>query len=136
LIVIDASFALALALPDEDSPTAESIAELLLFEVPVVPSIWVTEVANSVLSASRRGRLREADEGQVAQALHMLDVKIEPIDLEGAIERILPLARKHGLSIYDAAYLELAQSTSSRLATLDRKLRKAALAEGVSVLDA
>jgi predicted nucleic acid-binding protein len=136
LIVIDASFALALVLPDETSPAADIMAELLLHEEPVAPSIWVMEVANALLAAGRRGRLRQNDEGQVAQALRMLAVRVDPVDLDAAMANILPIARKHGLSAYDAAYLELALRTSSRLATLDRQLRKAAIAEGLGVVNA
>ncbi len=44
----------------------------------------------------------------------------------------LELARKHRLSVHDAAYLALAISTSHRLATLDLRLADAARAEGVS----
>jgi predicted nucleic acid-binding protein len=44
------------------------------------------------------------------------------------------LARKHKLSIYDAAYLELAVAQKLVLATLDDGLAKAAKAEGILVL--
>jgi predicted nucleic acid-binding protein len=40
----------------------------------------------------------------------------------------------HRLTSYDAAYLELAMRTALPLATLDQDLRKAASAEGVSLL--
>ncbi len=48
---------------------------------------------------------------------------------------VLRLARKHRLSVYDAAYLELAQRERLRPATLDRNLAKAARAEGIPLLD-
>jgi predicted nucleic acid-binding protein len=44
------------------------------------------------------------------------------------------LARNHRLSVYDAAYLELAQREGIPLATLDADLQKAAAAAGVGLL--
>ncbi|MCY3789515.1 MAG: type II toxin-antitoxin system VapC family toxin [Gemmatimonadetes bacterium] len=41
------------------------------------------------------------------------------------------LADRHGLSVHDAAYLELAHRMRLPLATLDRALASAALATGV-----
>ena len=49
------------------------------------------------------------------------------------VRNVLPLAREHGLSAYDAAYLELSVRYSAPLATLDRKLRKAAQKAGVKL---
>jgi predicted nucleic acid-binding protein len=46
---------------------------------------------------------------------------------------VLSLARGHGLSAYDATYLELALRRGLPLATLDRRLRAAAEAAGVSL---
>jgi predicted nucleic acid-binding protein len=44
------------------------------------------------------------------------------------------LCRKHGLTAYDAAYLELAMRGTHALATVDEALRRAAIAENASVL--
>lgn len=44
------------------------------------------------------------------------------------------LASRHGLTLYDAAYLELAKRRGLPLATLGRELRSAASAEGVILL--
>ena len=44
------------------------------------------------------------------------------------------LAERFKLSVYDAAYLELAQRRQLPLATLDKELRTAATASGVEVL--
>ena len=46
----------------------------------------------------------------------------------------LPAAERRRLTLYDAAYLELAQRRRLPLATLDRDLAAAAGAEGVVVL--
>ena len=44
------------------------------------------------------------------------------------------LAERHGLTIYDAAYLEIASRRKIPLATLDRQLRAAARDEKVELL--
>ncbi|HJW78510.1 MAG TPA: type II toxin-antitoxin system VapC family toxin [Beijerinckiaceae bacterium] len=46
----------------------------------------------------------------------------------------MALARRHRLTVYDAAYLELAQREGVPLATLDGPLAAAARADGVPVL--
>ncbi len=48
----------------------------------------------------------------------------------------MALARTRKLTVYDAAYLELAQRERLPLATLDRALEKAAIAEGVALFGA
>ena len=47
---------------------------------------------------------------------------------------VLRLARAHRLSVYDAAYLELAQREGLPLATLDADLQRAAAGEGVALV--
>lgn len=71
--------------------------------------------------------------------LHWEDLGRLPIDTEPALntargEEVLALGEKHGLTVYDAAYLELARRYQFPLATLDGDLRKAAQAEGVDLL--
>jgi PIN domain len=53
--------------------------------------------------------------------------------MPGRLARILALARRHGLSSYDATYLELAQRLGAALASFDRQLNQAARAIGVAL---
>ncbi len=46
----------------------------------------------------------------------------------------LALARAHGLSSYDASYLDLAMKKGLPLATLDKKLKQAAKAAKLRIL--
>lgn len=55
-------------------------------------------------------------------------------DVERAWSDILPLARQEGLTVYDAAYLDLAMRLALPLLTLDRDLAAAAKRLGVPVL--
>jgi predicted nucleic acid-binding protein len=66
---------------------------------------------------------------------------LKPISLLGATvdhapdeSEVLTLARRHRLTVYDAAYLELARREALPLATLDSELANAARAEKVMVL--
>jgi predicted nucleic acid-binding protein len=45
------------------------------------------------------------------------------------------LARAHGISVYDDTYLELAVRRASDLASIDRSLRRAAIAEGLMLVE-
>ena len=63
--------------------------------------------------------------------LQRLDISVDPATPAHALAATLQLARRHKLSAYDAAYLELALRTGLPLATLDEKLLKAARKAGV-----
>jgi len=125
--VVDASTALSWCFPDEGAalPTDESVA--------VVPTLWPLEVANGLLVGERRGRITRAQATRLAECLlAVLDVQID--DASDTFKGILPLAREYGLSVYDAAYLELAIRLGLPLATGDGKLAVAAEQCGVDLL--
>ena len=65
---------------------------------------------------------------------HMKDIRTLSIetDADHADEAVSSLSRKHGLSGYDAAYLETAVRHKAQLSTLDKKLACAAANEGVA----
>jgi predicted nucleic acid-binding protein len=71
-------------------------------------------------------------------AAFLRDLGLLPIRLESAGDEaiLMTLARKRKLTVYDAAYLELAKREGLPLATLDRDLEKAAIAEGVALFGA
>jgi predicted nucleic acid-binding protein len=131
VIIVDASVALAWCLSDEEDAFAERALERAASERAAAPVHWALEVANGLLTAERRGRLREADVERAGRFLADLDVEIVPVELFTATGSVLDLARKHKLSAYDAAYLGLAWFRGVPLATIDAKLRAACAAEGV-----
>ncbi len=122
--VLDASVTLARLVPDEMlSPSSMKAIEQ---EAIVVPALWPFEVANALEVMRRRGRL---DEPALADALSLLDSLAPEIELVSAVRcwgSVSGLARQYRLSVYDAAYLELAKRRRLPLATLDDALRKAA----------
>lgn len=100
----------------------------------MAPAHWPTEISNGLLVASRRKRIK-ADQ----PALFWDELARLPVEIEGALSApqakiVLALAEKHGLTVYDTAYLELAQRRQLSLGTLDADLRTAAQAEGVVTL--
>ena len=129
-LVVDASVVVAWLFDDEDEPSADNVLEQLAEDGAFVPQLWHLETRNSLLTAERRGRLSSEEVKERLDALNGLPIATdEEPDLQCAFD----LARAHGLSLYDALYLELAKRKGARLATLDRPLGRAAVAEGVRI---
>lgn len=128
-IVIDNSVFLSWCLGVEDDATATRAMQRVADEGGLVPRIWWYELRNALLTNERRGRL------SLQQVSDTLDDSLElgiAIDDEHDASLLLDIARRHGLTVYDAAYLEVALRRSLPLATLDRRLRGAAETIGVS----
>ncbi len=98
------------------------------------PALWRWEVANGLLMAERRKRIFPADCNRHLTELYALPVETDGNASQEAWNASLLLARKHSLTIYDAAYLELAIRQGVALGSLDTALRKAAKSEGVKLL--
>lgn len=133
--VADASAALPWCFIDEATPWTEDLLDRLQNREEVcVPAHWPIEVMNGLLMAVRRKRIDLDRVTRFAGDLASLPIRIEPPYAPALWNLIVQVAAKHKLTIYDAAYLELAQRTGLPLATLDNDLRKAAQAEGVPLL--
>ncbi len=133
--VLDASVALAWALPDERSLEADRfLSRISSKDVLWVPSLWWYEVANALLIAERRKRIKEAEGIQLRKLYGILPIRTEMTIGLDMMERFRTLAQEYGISVYDAAYLDLALSKGLRIATLDEKLRSAAQKAGVGIL--
>jgi predicted nucleic acid-binding protein len=129
--VLDASVAACWLLPDERHPAADAAYALIAQDWAMAPSLWWYEIRNIFIVNERRRRL---DSAKTAQALRLLRDLPVTIDRDVDEESVLRLARQHRLSVYDAAYLELAQRESVSLATLDAGLANAARAEHVPLI--
>jgi predicted nucleic acid-binding protein len=99
----------------------------------VVPAIWHLEVANALLMGERRKRSTRADTATWTAFLATLPIDVDNETPGRAWDEVLDLARAQNLTSYDAAYLELAIRRGLPLATLDDKLRMAAIAVGTAV---
>jgi predicted nucleic acid-binding protein len=133
VIVVDASIALAWCLSDEEDELAERVLVQVASDGGIAPAHWPLEVANGLLAAERRGRLEVTDSDRARRLLADLQIEIIPIELSTAAGMVLDTARSHGLSAYDAAYLDLANFRRLALATLDTDLSRAAAAAGVPI---
>ena len=130
---LDASAVASWAFSDENEPIAVAAYERLRTEQACVPAHWWFEVRNALIVSERRGRIRDTETKTFLMGLVLLPIAIDRAPDEAGI---LALARRHRLTFYDAAYLDVANRLSVPLATLDKKLAAAALAENLSLLQA
>lgn len=130
--VVDASVAVGWVHPAQATPETVAMLEAIADGAPLeVPALWPMEVANALLVLVRRGKL-EDDERQIGLGwLQGLPLRIDHDAAALAFSRLSELADSHDLSIYDAAYLELAQRRKLALGCKDGALRKAATRAGV-----
>lgn len=132
--VLDTSVTMAWCFENEATPYSAHVLDLLVDDAAVAPSIWPLEVVDVIRNAERRQRLSAADAARFLGLLSGLDITADTISLERAAGSVLGLARAHGLTSYDASFLELAMRKGLPLATLDTRLRAAAEAAGVEVI--
>jgi predicted nucleic acid-binding protein len=130
-VVVDSSIAAAWSIPDEKSLVADRALTIASEDGIIVPQIFWYEIRNVLVLNERRARLTVEDtEGALAR-LYALNPGVAAL-LPDSLD--MRLARKHSLTIYDAAYLALALREGTILATLDRKLAAAAVSESVAVV--
>jgi predicted nucleic acid-binding protein len=132
--VLDASIALAWCFADEATPATDALLDRLSDEEAAAPALWRLEVANALAMAERRGRLSVAGLTRSVSLLQRLAVSIDSEGAERAFRELLDLARRERLTVYDAAYLELALRLGLPLASKDAKLRAAGAGLGLLLL--
>ena len=98
------------------------------------PQHWPLEAVNGLLVAQRRGRVDAAKRRNLISLLHALPIRIDGETATQVWSATQTIAGAHGLSAYDAAYLELALRLGTPLATNDRQLATAAKSLGVPLL--
>lgn len=126
--VVDASVTAVWFLPDEHSDVADAVMDALLRKTACAPDLLRHEVRSVLLKAERRNRISNDIVLASLTRLHHLPISIADA---GDDTLVVGLARKHQLSVYDAAYLSLAIMEGIPLATLDKKLQQAAIEEAV-----
>ena len=129
--VLDSSVTMAWVLRDEQSAQADAALEQVAEIGGIAPALWWVEVRNVLVIAERRERLTQEDTAAAVQAIDVLGIHLDHAPDNASLLR---LARTHGLSAYDALYLELAVRQQRPLATLDHKLSVAAQAEGIALM--
>jgi predicted nucleic acid-binding protein len=133
-IVLDASATLASFFRDERTPAIGALFERVARIGAIAPAIWPLEVANGLQMAVRRSRVDAAFRSVALRDLAAFPIVLDSETSTAAWTTLPPIADLHGLTIYDAAYLELALRKGSALASIDKKLRAAGAASGLELL--
>jgi predicted nucleic acid-binding protein len=132
--VLDNSVALTWCFEDERTIVTTALLHRIAETGAFAPMLWPLEALNGLLVAERRGRLDAARRHRLAGFLQALPVTLDSDTPKQVWTATAHLAERFGLSAYDAAYLELAARHQLPLASLDRDLRSAASALGLSLL--
>ena len=133
-LVLDSSATLAWIYGDETPEAIGRVFDAIADNGALVPTLWRLEVANSLTMAVRKRRI-DPDFRRAALAdLALLDITTDQQTDSYAWTDTVNLADHFNLTVYDAAYLELARRRMLPLATLDQELQTAATAIGVTVL--
>ena len=122
-IVVDNSVVLCWCLADESDPVADRAMQRVVNDGAVVPGIWWYELRNALVVNERRGRIDTADTVAILTDLREMSIAIDRDHDDGVL---FSLARRHDLSAYDAAYVEVALRRGIPMASLDRQFRQAA----------
>jgi predicted nucleic acid-binding protein len=132
-IVVDSSVAMTWCLTNQRTPVTESVLRALAEASAIVPALWWSEVTNVTALAERRGYIGAAERERFFALIRGLRISAEPSDPDRTCGPIYELAQSHGLTIYDATYLEIAKRSAAPLASLDAALCRAAVTERVRV---
>jgi predicted nucleic acid-binding protein len=103
-------------------------------DAAVASSFWPHEVLNALLAGEKRKRISKEMIQSFLEDLRLLPVTLEQCPAGVVFDRIQSLSRKHALTAYDAAYLDLALENGLALATLDDALVRACQNAGVGLV--
>jgi predicted nucleic acid-binding protein len=132
--VVDASVVFAWQFPDEETSRVEDVVETFLDRGAAVPVHWCAEISSGFAVAVRRGRMAADFRDGALARLPSLPIEVDEESAMAFFGATQIYCDRHGLSAYDAAYIELAARRGLSLATLDIRLANAARKEGVAVL--
>ena len=125
-LVIDASVALKWQFKDE-SETEAAIRMLEDFVggrvLLISPSLFAYEIVSAINIAVLKGRISEKDAIDIIK--DSLNIGIELVDFAGLEEKTFKMARRHNRSVYDCAYLSLAERERCNIFTADKHLYNA-----------
>ncbi len=121
--VLDCSAALSWIFASEATPATDGLLDQLSAGAKAwVPALWHLEVGNVLLSAQRRGRIDRAGREKFLSSLEVYDIEVDSQTVAVAWAKTVVLGESFGLTVYDAAYLELALRKGIPLASLDAQL--------------
>ena len=124
--VLDCSATLPWVFASEATPATDALLDVLSDGGKAwVPALWHLEVGNVLLGARRKNRIDQAGIEKFFAVLRVYDIEVDGETMSVAWSKTLGLADSFELTVYDAAYLELALRKGLPLASLDASLRKA-----------
>ena len=124
--VMDNSVVMSWCFQEEGGSYTEAVLESLEGGEAYVLAVWPLEVGDVLLAEERKKRLSEASVIRFLTLVAGLSIMVEQESPERMLKEIVSLARQHGLSTYDASYLDLAMRLGLLLSTQDASLMKAA----------
>ena len=132
--VADASVAIGWVHPSQATTQTAAMLDAIADGATLeVPALWSLEVANALLVLVRRRKLADGERQAALGWLRGLRVRVDHEMSELAFSGLSELAATHRLSVYDAAYLDLALRRKVVLGCNDGPLRAAARRAGVSL---
>ena len=119
-MIVDASVILRAFFADEQQDRAQAlIRDHVTGHLQLVaPDLLVYEVANGVVQARRRGRISQEQAEEILSSFDGLGISLKPV----SSQQMLPMALDYDRSVYDAAYLALAEAEDRPLITGDGRL--------------
>ncbi|MFI5267403.1 MAG: type II toxin-antitoxin system VapC family toxin [Chloroflexota bacterium] len=134
-LVIDASVTLAWCFPDEATPATDALRGRVTLTGAVVPPHWRIEIESTVRLAERRRRIAAAQVADFVRFIRAQMIEVDQPPLQTTFGDLMPIARQYSLSVYDAAYVDLANRRGLSLATLNANIRRAARQIGIDLVD-
>lgn len=131
--MLDCSVASTWCFEDEANPYGEAILDRLCGDEALVPALWPLEIGTVLFAAECSGRISKAQSARLVELLQGLPIAVDKGTAERGMDGVLCLAREHGLSVYDACYLELAMREGLPIATQKEMLLDAAKRCGVEL---
>lgn len=132
--VADASVAIGWVHPAQATPPTDAMLDAIAEGATLeVPALWPLEVANALIVLVRRRKLTDDERRLGLDWLRGLRIRVDQEMSALAFSRLSELAAAHQLSVYDAAYLELAVRRRLVLGCKDGPLSAAARHAGVSL---
>ena len=132
-LIVDASATAPYLFDDERDDRIPQIVDAARNGRCAASGVWPYEVANMLRRALSARRISDDQLPLIADLLQGLAVDVDAASSDRVLRACLALATRHGVTAYDASYLELAVRLGAELATFDGELRNAALAEGLTI---
>ncbi len=140
IIVLDNSINTRLLWPDSESPENNEHALKVIRQAANgsffrVPTIWHYEAAHVAATLVRNGQVSQASAMRYFEQVAMLPIVTDTTSHANAASATFALSIQYGLSVYDAAYLELVLRVGGSLATNDQRLRAATRQAGAPLFE-